>query len=345
MSAGGNRHAAHFGTREAVIKRRALLALLAALVIVAFLAATAGTTAVPSDVWGALFAFDGSREHLVITHLRLPRVLAGMLTGAALAVAGAIMQAATNNPLAAPDLLGVNAGAAFGVVSATTLLGVTSDIALVGYALGGTGMATLVVFLLGVAGPSGATPVRLVLAGAVLTAFLSSLTTAMLIFDQSTLDQIRLWLAGSLYGLHARQVAAIAPFILAALAVALLLRAQFTTLSLGGDVAQSLGQRPLLWRGISVALVMVLAGSAIALAGPIAFVGLVVPHVIRFIVGTDYRWILPFSALGGALLLLLADTCARLLFGSQGFPVGAATALIGAPFFVWLARNRAGCPA
>lgn len=322
------------------LKVLALLAMGLAIATVASIGVTMGTARLSLlDVLDALFAFNGSREHIVITALRLPRVIAGLLAGAGLGVAGAIMQAATRNPLASPDLLGINAGAAFCVVLAMAVTGVVSDIALVGSAFLGAGVAAIIVSLLGSSGPSAGGPVRLVLAGAMLTAFLASLTTAILIVEQSTLDQIRLWAAGSLSGRTAAQTTVIAPFILIGLGGAMVFRRQITTLSLGGDIARAVGQEPTVWRTVVFALVILLAGSAVALAGPIGFVGLVVPHMARLIVGVDYRWILPFSALGGALLLALADLVGRTLH-SQSFPVGVTMALIGGPFFVWLARHR-----
>lgn len=322
------------------LKVAALLAMGLALAIVASLGVTLGTARLSVvDALDALFAFNGSREHIVITAIRLPRVLAGVLAGAGLGVAGAIMQAATRNPLASPDLLGINAGAAFCVVLAMAVTGVVSDLALVGCAFLGAGVAAIVVSLLGSSGTPSGHPVRLVLAGAMLSAFLASLTTAILIVEQSTLDQIRLWAAGSLAGRTAAQATAVAPFLLIGLAGALVASRQITTLSLGGDIARALGQEPLIWRAILFALVILLAGSAVALAGPIGFVGLIVPHMARLMVGIDYRWILPFSALGGALLLAVADLAGRLLH-SPSFPVGVTMALIGGPFFVWLARHR-----
>lgn len=294
-----------------------------------------------SDVLAALFAFDGSREHLVVTTLRVPRVMAGLLSGSALAVAGAIMQAVTNNPLASPGLLGVNAGAAFAVVMAMSLLGMASSGAHVWFAFGGAGVAALVVYMLASAGHGGATPLKLVLAGVVLTTFLSSLTTAILIFDQTTLDTVRLWTAGSLAGRSLAQVVAVAPYILAGLLIALVFRSHLTTLSLGAEVARSVGQDPVLWRGMALVIVILLAGGAVALAGPIGFVGLVVPHIARMTVGIDYRWVIPFAAVGGALLVVLADLLGRTIFASQNFPVGVTMALVGAPFFIWLARRRA----
>lgn len=321
----------------------ALAALCLLTAAVAVWSVTLGTSRLAmSDVLAAIFAFDGSREHLVVTTLRLPRMLAGLLSGAALAVAGAIMQAVTSNPLASPGLLGVNAGAAFAVVMAMSFLGVASSGAHVWFAFGGAGSAAIVVYVLASAGPAGATPLKLVLAGVVLTTFLTSLTTAILIFDQTTLDAVRLWTAGSLTGRTMAHVAAVAPYILAGLAAALMFRRHLMTLSLGADVARSVGQNPFLWRGLAVVIVILLAGGAVALAGPIGFVGLVIPHIARMTVGVDYRWIIPFSAAGGALLVVLADMLGRAVFASQSFPVGVTMALIGAPFFIWLARSRAG---
>ncbi len=303
---------------------------------------TLGASHIPvSDVLAAIFAFDGSREHLIVTMLRLPRVLAGLLTGSALAVAGAIMQAVTNNPLASPGLLGINSGAAFAVVMATSLLGIGSN-GVVWFAFGGAGAAAIIVYGLGSAGRGGATPIKLVLAGAVLTTFLSSLTAAILIFDQTTLDTVRLWTAGSISGRTMAQVAAVTPWVLIGLLAALVFRCQAMTLSLGAEIARSAGQNQVLWRGLAVVIVILLAGGAVALAGPIGFVGLVVPHIARLTVGVDYRWIIPFSAAGGALLVVVADTMGRTFFASQSFPVGVTMAILGAPFFIWLARWHRG---
>ena len=162
----------------------------------------------------------------------------------------------------------------------------------------------------------------------------------MLIFDQNTLDSVRLWTAGSLTGRTMGQVRTVAPYMLAGFVATAVFSRQFMTLSLGADVSRTLGQNPIVWRGLAALIVILLAGSAVALAGPIGFVGLVVPHIVRLSIGIDYKWILPFAAAGGALLVVLADTLSRLLFPGQSFPVGITMALIGAPFFVWLARGR-----
>lgn len=319
----------------------ALAALLCLLVFCALSAVALGATTLSfQTITAAIFQFDGSRDHLVITTIRLPRVIAALLSGSALAVAGAIMQAVTNNPLASPGLLGINAGASFAVVSIMTLFGTGIGDIYVWFAFIGAGIAAIVVYALGSLGAVGQSPLGLVLAGAIVATFLTSLTTTILIFDQSTLDAARLWTAGSVTGRTMAQAKTVAPYILIGLVAALLLGRHLTALSLGADASRALGQSPVIWRGASVVVVILLAGGAVALAGPIGFVGLVVPHMVRMIAGVDYRWIIPFSALGGALLVVVSDTAGRLIFGSQSFPVGVTIALIGAPFFLYLARSR-----
>lgn len=328
------------GARGDAARLIALTGMLLGLVATFIWSVTVGTSDIRAGaVLGTIFAFDGSRDHLVIATLRLPRALAGVLAGSALAVAGAIMQAVTNNPLASPGLLGINAGAAFAVVVATSLIGIGSQ-ASIWCAFGGAAAAAVIVYVLASLGHRGATPLKLVLAGAVLSMFLGALTTTLLLFDQATLDAVRLWTAGSLSGRTAAEVGSVAPYILAGLIAALLLRRNITTLSLGAELARSVGQDAVAWRWIAVVIVTLLAGGAVALAGPVGFVGLVVPHVARMIVGGDYRWIIPFCAVGGGLILVFADTAGRAFFDNQGFPVGVTMAMVGAPFFIWLARTR-----
>ncbi|MBC2775658.1 iron ABC transporter permease [Rhizobium sp. AQ_MP] len=318
-----------------------LTTLLCLLIIAAWGATAMGAVTMPlSKIAGAILQFDGSRDHLLVMTVRLPRVIAAVLAGSALAVAGAIMQAVTNNPLASPDLLGINAGAAFAVVMVMTLFGARTGNTFVWFSFSGAAVAAVVVYAGSSLGRVGHSPLALVLAGVIVATFLTSVTTAMLIFDQSTLDAVRLWTAGSVTGRTMAQAKTVAPFIVAGLTAALLLGRHLTTLSLGRDASRSLGQNPLVWRGASIAIVILLAGGAVALAGPIAFVGLVVPHSVRMCIGADYRLVIPFAALGGALLVVTADMVGRLLFGSQSFPVGVTIALIGAPFFLHLARTR-----
>lgn len=292
----------------------------------------------PGTVWQALFQFDGSTDHLIIRTVRLPRAILAVVVGAALAVAGAITQGLTRNPLAAPDILGINVGAALAMVLAVFLGG--SSGSSVGFAFGGAAIAAITVYWLGSMGRSGLTPLKLVIAGAALSYLLGSLTTGILILSQRTLDDIRFWLAGSLAGQDLSGLLPVLPYIAVGLAGSLALGRHLTLLSLGEDVAQGLGLQTA-WVKVAAAIVVVLlAGSAVALAGPIGFVGLVIPHIVRFGVGVDYRWILPYAMLAGGILLSVADMAARLVIRPQELPVGIMTALVGAPFFIYLARFR-----
>ncbi len=301
-----------------------------------------GSLAIPvPEVVSGLVAPSGDLSDLVLQTVRLPRTLAGLLVGASLAVAGAIMQALTRNPLASPGILGVNAGAALAVVAAVLVLGDPPLATYALFALAGAALAGAVVYgLATAAGAGGNSPLRLALAGAVLAAFLGALTTALLLLDQNTLDQVRFWTAGSLAGRDWDLLRLTAPYLLAGLALSLPLARQLTTLSLGDDVARGLGQGSATVKLSAAAAVVLLAGGSVALAGPIGFVGLVAPHLARFLVGADYRWVLPYSALLGAALVTVGDIGARLALRPQEIPVGVLMALLGAPFFVYLARNR-----
>lgn len=291
-------------------------------------------------VLGALTAFDGSNGHLIVLELRLPRTLVGILVGAAMALAGAIMQGVTRNPLADPGILGVNAGASLAVVLAIVVAGITDVGEYVWFALAGAALASGVVYALGSVGRGGATPLRLALAGAVLAALLTSLTSAVLVLDANTLDQFRFWAVGSIAGRDLDVVADVLPFIVVGSALALVSGRQLNALSLGDDVARSLGQHTGVVRLALSAAVALLAGGAVAAAGPIAFVGLAVPHAARAMVGPDYRWILPYAALLGPSLLLASDISGRILARPGEVQVGIMTALVGAPVLIWLVRQR-----
>lgn len=317
-----------------------LLALGGLLAVLALWSLTVGSSDIPlARALRAVLAPGDDRADIVIRAVRLPRVIAALAAGAALAVAGAVMQAMTGNPLADPGLLGVNAGAGFAVVMAISLAGVSGGAQLMWVAFLGAALAAALVLTLGAAGRSGPTPVKLVLAGVVVATFLGALTMAVLILDQATLDVVRLWTAGSLRNRQMEQILPVLPWLALALLAALVLREQFTLLSLGAETAKGLGQSPALWQGVSALIVVGLAGSAVAIAGPLGFVGLVVPHLARLSLGPDYRLILPVAALGGAVLALLGDTLPRAMLGVD-VPLGVTMALIGAPFFIWLARTR-----
>jgi iron complex transport system permease protein len=271
---------------------------------------------------------------LIVRTLRVPRAIIAALVGVSLAVAGAIIQGLTRNPLADPGILGIETGAAFAVVGSVFLFGVSSLSTYALFAFSGAAVAAVVVYSLGTAG-GGMNPMTLVVAGAALAALLGSLTTAVLVLDGETLDEIRFWLAGSAAGRDLDSLLQVLPYLGFGLLLAFALGRQITALTLGEDVAGGLGQRTAWVKALAVAAVVLLA-----VAGPIGFVGLIVPHVARFFVGVDYRWILPYSALLGAVLLVAADIAARLVLRPQELPIGIMTALVGAPFFVYLARRR-----
>lgn len=331
--------------RPAVGRIAALAALALLVAISATWSLTVGPT--PMTIFDAVFSLAGepvTREDIIVGTIRLPRVLAALFVGSTLAVAGALMQAVTSNPLASPDLLGISAGAAFAVVISIVLLDVQSAQAFVWFAFGGAAIAAVAVYAMGSAGRTGATPLKLALAGAVASVFLGSISMSLLIFDNKATDTIRMWSIGSLSGRDLAGVLAVAPYGVLGLVSALVFAREVTTLSLGAEFARGLGQNVGLWRLWAALTVVLLAGSAVALCGPIGFVGLVVPHLVRFAVGTDYRWILPFCAVIGALLVTLADGLQRRLMDFD-VPVGVTMALLGAPFLVWLARSRSDVPA
>ena len=303
---------------------------------VRFGAAEVGT----GDVISAFTDYDGSEEDLIIRTLRVPRALIAALVGASLGVAGALMQGLTRNPLAEPGILGINAGAALAVVGAVFLFGASSLTTYALLAFVGAAVAWAVVYSLGSLGRGGMSPMKLTVAGAALEALLTSLMLAILILSQRTLEEIRFWLAGSVAGRDLGLLLQVLPYALAGLLLAFALGRGITTLALGEDVATGLGQRTA-WTKLGAAVaVVLLAGSSVSVAGPIVFAGLVAPHLARFLVGVDYRWVLPYAALLGAILLLGADIAGRVVLRPQELPVGVTVALVGAPLFIYLVRWR-----
>lgn len=317
-----------------------LLALLLAAVLV--LSITVGARPIAlGDIWNALTAFDASQtNHKIILDLRLPRTLVGLLVGAALGLSGAILQGATRNPLADPGILGINAGATLCVVLGISVFGITQLSGYVWLAFLGAGAAMLVVYLVASLGREGATPVKLALAGAAVTAALTSVTSAILITNVETLDQIRFWQVGALTGRTTEILMQVTPFILAGIVLALLTSRILDGLALGDDVARGLGLKVQRSRALVGLAAVILAGSATAAAGPIAFVGLTVPHLARAFTGPNYRWILPYSMLLAPILLLGADIIGRIIVPPGELQVGIVTAALGAPFFIALVRRR-----
>ncbi len=293
-----------------------------------------------NDVWAGLVTPADSENDVIIRSLRIPRTILGLLVGAALGMAGALMQGHTRNPLADPGLLGVEAGAAFAVVLAIYSFGVTDTLGFVWFAFAGALVASVVVFSLGSIGQGASTPVTLALAGAAVSALLGSFTSALVLMDRQTLDVFRFWQVGALTGRPTEVIWEVSPFLAAGLLLALYNAPALNLLSLGEDVARSLGQSVIRTRIVGIAAITLLTGGAVAAAGPIGFVGLVVPHVARMFTGPDYRWLLPCSALLGGALILATDTIGRVVVRPGEMQVGIIMALVGAPFFIWLVRRR-----
>ncbi|MFJ2172840.1 FecCD family ABC transporter permease [Streptomyces sp. NPDC087851] len=313
---------------------------LLALAVWASLAFGSGDAAT-GDVLGVLFDRDLSdKGQLIIWEERVPRTVAGLMTGVALGLAGAVMQGVARNPLADPGILGVNAGASVAVVGAIGLLGLGSPSAYIWFALLGAFAATVLVYSVGSLGRDGATPVKLALAGAATTAILGSVTTAILLTDRQVFDRFRFWKVGSLAGRDAELLWQALPFIAVGVVLALALGPRLNALSLGDDIARALGQRVGAARLVSAATVMLLCGTATAVVGPIGFVGLVVPHAARMFTGPDYRWILPYSALLAPVLMLVSDIVGRVIARPGEVQVGIVTAVVGAVPFVILVRRR-----
>ena len=288
----------------------------------------------------SLLEYDaGSLEHLVIRTERFSRTGTALIVGAGLAVAGALMQTLTRNPLASPGILGINAGAMFFVVLGATLFSLTSPAELVWAAFIGAATAAFLVYFLGQQAGRGISPVRTVLAGVAVTALFVSFAQGLLILNQDRFESILFWLAGSVSGRQLEAIVPLLPLFFVALLIALLLSRQLNLLGLDDDVIRGLGLRVGQVRLLVGLTVIVLAGTSVAMAGLIGFVGLIVPHMARGIFGTDHRWLLPLSAVLGATLLLAADTVARLVIPPQEIPVGVMTALLGTPLFLHLARQ------
>lgn len=296
----------------------------------------------PSTVVRALIAYDPTNfDHKVLVQLRLLRLLGGLLVGAALGMAGALLQLVTRNPLGEPHFLGLNAGAAFAVVLASALG--LSNAAVLGGAMGRPLVAALgaaglfsVIITASSAGRDGLTPLKVILCGVAFSAFAASLTSAILILDEQTLMDLRLWLAGDLAGLSYQGLAyAAAPAVLAAV-LAVLITPQLNALALGENVASGLGVDLKRTRLGALAAAALLCGAAVSLAGPVGFVGLVAPHMVRTLVSRDARALVPLSAVAGAILLLAADAGARTLLAPRELATGIMTAVMGAPVFLYI---------
>ncbi|WP_197320513.1 iron ABC transporter permease [Saccharomonospora sp. NB11] len=321
-----------------------LVVALAGLVLVCLLSVWLGSRDIPfTDTWDVLLRpddFAGSDTAVIIHDYRIPRTLLGLMAGMALGLSGALMQALTRNPLAEPGLLGVNTGASTGMVLAIAFLGVTSVTGYVWFALVGAALASLVVYVLGATGRGAASPERLVLAGAAITAVLYAFNTAVLLSDPESYDEYRFWMVGSLAGRYYDVLLPLLPFAGVGAAIALLLMRPLNALAMGDDLGRALGAHPGLTRAAGAVAVTLLCGAATAAIGPIAFVGLAVPHAARLLVGPDQRWVLPYSLVLAPLLLVGSDVVGRVIVPSAEVQVGIVTAVVGVPVFCLLCRRR-----
>jgi iron complex transport system permease protein len=325
------------GTRGRVLW---LLALLAALAVIVLASLAVGARNVPlPTVLDALFHYNPENGDHAVVMSRLVRTVAGLVVGLALGLAGTAMQGVARNPLADPGILGINAGASLAVVAGIFFLGAAGVSNYLWFAFAGSAVAAVAVYAVASLGRSGATPVKLALAGAAMAAGMGSLMSAMLVTSQDSLDLFRTWQVGALAGKSWDSILAVLPFVVLGAVILLATGKLLNTLALGDDMARGLGQRPGLGRAISGVGIVLLCGSATALAGPIGFIGLVVPHLLRGLVGPDYRWLLPLSMVAAPSVLLLADVAGRVILLPGEVPAGILAAMIGAPVFIAVVRR------
>ncbi|MEU9998032.1 iron chelate uptake ABC transporter family permease subunit [Streptomyces sp. NPDC050848] len=309
------------------------------LLLVCVLSIMVGAKPVPlADVWHGLFQNTGTGNDVIVHDVRVPRTLLGLLVGGALGLSGAVMQGLTRNPLAEPGLLGVNAGAAAAVVSAIAFLGITDVDAYVWFAFLGAAVVSVLVYVLG--GSRSSTPVRLALAGTAATAALYGYVNAVQLLDSAALDRLRFWTVGSLASADMDTVRRVAPFILVGIVLALLISRPLNAMEMGDDTARALGVSLNRTRVLAMVAVTLMCGAATAACGPIVFLGLMVPYLVRALTGPDMRWILPYAAVLSPALLLGSDVIGRLVARPSELQVGIVTALVGGPVFIHLVRRK-----
>lgn len=317
-----------------------LLVLLGVLVLLVIASITIGSRNVDwADIVAALGGATDNIGQGAIAK-RIPRTVLAMLVGAALGLAGTVMQGVTRNPLADPGILGVNMGASLAVVIGMAWFGLWTQTSMIWVAIIGAAAAAVFVYTIGSLGRGGATPLKLALAGAATSAALASFVTAVILPRGDIAGSVRSWQIGGVGGANFDAISQALPFFVLGFAICLLSARSLNSLALGDDMAAGLGERVALARGIASLGAVLLCGAATAIAGPIAFVGLVVPHLCRLLIGIDNRWLLPFSALVGAGLLTAADVVGRIVARPAEIDVGIITALIGAPFFVYIVRRQ-----
>lgn len=318
-----------------------LTAGIALLLVSAFIGIAVGAADIDlATVWNTLFHYDKTlTTNQIIWELRIPRVLADMMVGAAFAVAGAVMQGMTRNPLADSGLLGLNAGSAFMIAVCFAFFPGLSYNSLIFFSFLGAALGCVLVFGVSALVKGGLSPTRLVLAGAAVASLLTALSEGIAIYFKLSQD-LAFWFAGGVAGVKWSQIAVVWPWLLGALFAAILISKSVTILSLGDDIAVGLGQNTTRTKLLSMFIVLILAGLAVSVVGPVGFIGLIVPHLVRYMVGVDYRWIIPCSAIIGALLTLYADIGARMVNPPYETPISVIFALIGVPFFLYVARKE-----
>jgi iron complex transport system permease protein len=318
-----------------------LLACVALLLVMVAVSISVGARSLPLDrVWSLVFSPDGSYDAIIVQDQRIPRTLLALLVGGALGAAGALMQALTRNPLADPGILGVNAGAATAVVVAVAIFGYVEPAVQVWFAFLGAGLATVIVYGVASRGRSGATPVRLALAGIALTFALYAVVQGITTLKPQVFNQYRYWQVGALSGHDASLVRQITPFIVIGLVLTMALARPLNTLALGDEMSRALGANVARTRALGAVAITMLCGAATAAVGPITFVGLTIPHVARAIAGPDQRWVLPYSVVLAPILLLIADVIGRIVTRPGELQVAIVTAVIGAPVFIAIVRRR-----
>lgn len=317
-----------------------LLALGVALLVAALSSIAFGVREISlADVWAAVRGHTDTASQAA-AHLRIPRTLVAIVIGAALAVAGTTLQAITRNPLADPGIFGVLAGAALAVVIGITFFRLSGQVTTFIVAVIGAAAAAAFVYLVSSLGPGGVTPLSLALAGAATAAAVSSVISAILLPRAQVMDAFRHWQIGSVAGIDGSRLGSALPFLLVGFLLCWLSATGLNALGLGDDMATGLGASVTVTRLLSYIGSVTLCGVATALAGPIAFVGLIVPHLCRLLVGTDHRWLLPVSAVAGGLLLVVADTVGRVIARPGEIAVAILTPVIGVPLFLWLVRRQ-----
>lgn len=315
--------------------------ILLALIIAASIALGSRRTS-SAELIDGLFHASVNSYGANVVRKRITRTVFSLLCGAALGISGALMQSVTRNPIADPSILGVNMGAAFFVVCGIAFLHITTAAQYIGFALAGAMLAAVVVYSIGSMGRGGATPIKLVLSGTAVSAALSSVISAILLPRSYVLDQYRFWQVGSVGGGTWSGIFAFSPFLLAGMAIALISAPALNALALGDEAAIGLGVRTGVLRLLAAVGGVLLCGSTTALAGPIGFIGLLAPHVMRLLLGADLRFVIPMSALSGAVFLTAADVVGRLLLYPGELEVGIVTAFVGAPVLIFVAiRSKA----